>query len=138
MAAATGAPDGGRVKASPLARRIARENEIDLHALTGTGPGGRIVRADVQAAAGRRAAVGATSARGDAVIPQPADAGESAPSPRAGPAGVKTAKGETTEVELSRTQQTIARRMAESKATIPHFALQATSTCRSAWRCESS
>ena len=89
---------GERVKASPLARRIATENDIDLHALTGTGPGGRIVKADVQTATAR----------------QPAPAVEKP----------TTAKGETTEVELSRTQQTIARRMAESKATIPHFALQ--------------
>jgi pyruvate dehydrogenase E2 component (dihydrolipoamide acetyltransferase) len=90
--------DGERVKASPLARRIASQKDIDLRALSGTGPGGRIVKADVEAAA------------------------ESKPAPAIGrPA---TAKGETTEVELSRTQQTIARRMAESKATIPHFALQ--------------
>jgi pyruvate dehydrogenase E2 component (dihydrolipoamide acetyltransferase) len=90
--------EGERVKASPLARRIASEEDIDLHALSGTGPGGRIVKADVQAAAGREPAP---------TVERPT-----------------TAKGETTEVELSRTQQTIARRMAESKATIPHFALQ--------------
>jgi len=111
--AAPAAADGERVKASPLARRIARENDIDLHALTGTGPGGRIVRADVQTAAGRETAAGAPSA------------GVGVTSPRAdGPMDVTTAKGETTVLELSRTQQTIARRMAESKATIPHFALQ--------------
>src|SRR6202035_5061731 len=44
-----GADDGGRVKASPLARRIARERGIDLRGLAGSGPGGRIVRADVLA-----------------------------------------------------------------------------------------
>jgi pyruvate dehydrogenase E2 component (dihydrolipoamide acetyltransferase) len=86
------------VKASPLARRIAAERSIDLHGLSGTGPGGRIVKADVEAAAGSDRAAASERAT--------------------------TAKGETTEVELSRTQQTIARRMAESKATIPHFALQ--------------
>jgi pyruvate dehydrogenase E2 component (dihydrolipoamide acetyltransferase) len=91
--------EGERVKASPLARRIATERAIDLHGLSGTGPGGRIVKADVEAAAASDRAAG---------IERPA-----------------TAKGETTEVELSRTQQTIARRMAESKATIPHFSLQA-------------
>jgi pyruvate dehydrogenase E2 component (dihydrolipoamide acetyltransferase) len=90
---------GERVKASPLARRIASERGVDLHTVTGSGPGGRIVKADVlQSTAGQQPA-------------QP-------------PAGVTTAKGESTVVELSRTQQTIARRMAESKATIPHFALQ--------------
>jgi pyruvate dehydrogenase E2 component (dihydrolipoamide acetyltransferase) len=92
-----------RVKASPLARRIAGENGIDLRTLTGSGPGGRIVKADVLA---------------------PADATRT-PAPASGALeGVATAKGETTDVELSRTQQTIARRMAESKATIPDFTLQ--------------
>jgi pyruvate dehydrogenase E2 component (dihydrolipoamide acetyltransferase) len=86
---------GERLRASPVARRIAREQEIDLSTLAGTGPGGRIVKADVQGAQDEQL-----------------------------PAQVTTAKGETTVVELSRTQQTIARRMAESKATIPHFALQ--------------
>ena len=90
---------GERVKASPLARRIAIENDIDLQALTGTGPGGRIVKADVRAAA---------EGQPPPTVEKPI-----------------TAKGEATELELSRTQQTIARRMAESKATIPHFSLQA-------------
>ena len=107
-----GASDGERVKASPLAKRIAQDVDVDLHTLTGTGPGGRIVKADVQAAAGREPAAGAS----------PPDTGATTP-PASGLAGVTTAKGETTEVELSRIQQTIARRMAESKATIPHFAL---------------
>jgi pyruvate dehydrogenase E2 component (dihydrolipoamide acetyltransferase) len=121
--------DGERVKASPLARRIAAENDIDLHALTGTGPGGRIVKADVQGAASEvpaetdetmGGAPGPSAKTGGA--PTTGAAAES--SPGAGLTGVTTAKGETTELELSRTQQTIARRMAESKATIPHFALQ--------------
>ena len=119
----SGDPESERVKASPLARRIARENDIDLHTLTGTGPGGRIVRADVQSVTDREPAAGLPSAEVGATPPR-ADAGTVAP-PRAGsPASVTTAKGETTELDLSRTQQTIARRMAESKATIPHFALQ--------------
>jgi pyruvate dehydrogenase E2 component (dihydrolipoamide acetyltransferase) len=88
-----------RPRASPVARRIAQEQEIDLSTLTGSGPGGRIVKADVE------------------------EAGAADP-PAAGPASVATAKGETTIVELSRTQQTIARRMAEAKATIPEFTLQ--------------
>jgi pyruvate dehydrogenase E2 component (dihydrolipoamide acetyltransferase) len=116
-----GAPSapGERVRASPLARRIARESGVDLHTLTGSGPGGRIVKADVQ---------GATGAGGGAIPPGGAPAAEdaSAPTPAAPSLeGVATAKGETTVVELSRTQQTIARRMAESKATIPDFTLQA-------------
>jgi len=100
----TAATDGERVKASPLARRIASESGIDLHGVTGSGPGGRIVKADVLSPAGT-----------GAEIPTPAASGA---------ADVMTAKGETSTVELSRTQQTIARRMAESKATIPDFTLQ--------------
>ncbi len=110
-------PDAARIKASPLARRIAKERGVDLHAVTGSGPGGRIVKADVQAPAAGKPAAGAPS------IAAGTPTAATAP-PETGLAGVATAKGETTEVELSRTQQTIARRMAESKATIPHFALQ--------------
>lgn len=95
-AAARPTSRGERVKASPLARRMADESGVDLHTLAGSGPGGRIVKADVLA--GETAVAGIES--------------------------VATAKGATTTVELSRTQQTIARRMAESKATIPEFTLQ--------------
>jgi pyruvate dehydrogenase E2 component (dihydrolipoamide acetyltransferase) len=106
------AAETGRVRASPLARRVARESGVDLRMLTGSGPGGRIVRADVL---GRE---GATASAPTTVEP-----------PAAAPASleerVARAKGETTIVELTRTQQTIARRMAESKATIPDFSLQA-------------
>ncbi len=112
---------GERVKASPLAKRIASERGVDLHTVTGSGPGGRIVKADVPANAGQEPIEG-TSPRDSGATPPP-DTGAMAP-PEAGLAGVTTAKGESTVVELSRTQQTIARRMAESKATIPHFELQ--------------
>jgi len=99
----------GRVKASPIARRLARERGVDLAALTGTGPGGRIVKADVEAAP-----AGGSPAAAPAAAPAPASA---APSPGEGGTG----KGAVTVEELSRTQQTIARRMAESKATVPDF-----------------
>jgi pyruvate dehydrogenase E2 component (dihydrolipoamide acetyltransferase) len=115
-APAVGDPPGARVKASPLAKRIAQVSGVDLRTLTGSGPGGRIVKADVQGtgagAASTPAGVAATTA--EPVPSTPATALE----------GVATAKGETTTVELTRTQQTIARRMAESKATIPDFTLQ--------------
>jgi pyruvate dehydrogenase E2 component (dihydrolipoamide acetyltransferase) len=101
--------DSERVKASPVAKRIAQETGVDLHHVTGTGPGGRIVKADVVAPAGA------------ATANNPTDAPAATPSALA---GVATAKGDTTTVELSRTQQTIARRMAESKATIPDFSIQ--------------
>jgi pyruvate dehydrogenase E2 component (dihydrolipoyllysine-residue acetyltransferase) len=107
-----------RVRASPLARRVARERGVDLHTLTGSGPGGRIVKADVQAAGDTSAPGESSGTPATPVAPTPA-----APTTLA--ERVATAKGETTVVELTRTQQTIARRMAESKATIPDFALQA-------------
>ena len=88
-----------RVKASPLARRIAGEEGVDLTTVAGTGPGGRIVKADVKAAS-------------HSAVP-------AAPAPDA----VATAKGTATEVELNRLQQAVARRMAESKATIPDFTM---------------
>ncbi len=102
-------PLGERVRASPLARRIARERGVELSTLTGSGPGGRIVKADVLTA-------------GEAAVPSTPSA-PLQPTPTL--ADVVTAKGETTTAELSRMQQTIARRMAESKATIPDFTLQA-------------
>ncbi len=117
----------GRVKASPIARRIAREKGLDLQTLSGSGPGGRIVKADVERAAETGAAaatqVGAPSA------PAP-PAGAPPPAAPAGPTpGVRekpeTAKGKVEVVEPTKVQQTIARRMAESKATAPHFYLQA-------------
>jgi len=125
---ASSSEDGERVKASPLARRIAHESGVDLHALTGSGPGGRIVKADVEAApspAGARTP--STPATGERPVAQSASAAAGA---AAAPAqadtleGVMTAKGETTTVELTRTQQAVARRMAESKATIPDFTLE--------------
>jgi pyruvate dehydrogenase E2 component (dihydrolipoamide acetyltransferase) len=85
----------GRVKASPLARRLARESGVDLSGLTSSGPGGRIVKADVTAAA--------------PPAPQPA----------------RGNKGAVTIQQPSRIQTQIAQRMAESKATIPDFTLRA-------------
>jgi pyruvate dehydrogenase E2 component (dihydrolipoamide acetyltransferase) len=75
-AAAGKAPDTGngsdRVKASPLARRIARESRIDLHAVSGSGPGGRIVKADLEAA--REPAPVARGAKGIVTTVQPSRA----------------------------------------------------------------
>jgi pyruvate dehydrogenase E2 component (dihydrolipoamide acetyltransferase) len=104
-------PSGdGRVKASPLARRIAQEHGLDITAISGSGPGGRVVKADVEKA-------------------QQAPAVAAAPSPAAPTPGTQerpeTAKGAVETVELSKLQQTVARRMAESKATAPHFYLEA-------------
>jgi pyruvate dehydrogenase E2 component (dihydrolipoamide acetyltransferase) len=115
--AAVGEGDG-RVKASPIAKRIAKDRGLDLSGLSGSGPGGRIVKADVERALESGAA---------------APAAPSAPPPAAVPAGPtpgvaekpETAKGRVQVLELTKLQQTVARRMAESKATAPHFYLQA-------------
>jgi len=91
-----------RVPASPIARRIAREQGLDLRRVTGTGPGGRIIKEDVEAFLAKR----------------PAEA------PRPSPAPVAAAAPHDIpyeERELSRLRQTIARRMAESKRVAPHF-----------------
>ncbi|MFN8215227.1 MAG: dihydrolipoamide acetyltransferase family protein [Solirubrobacterales bacterium] len=123
-AGADGAPQGGeRVKASPVARRLAREAGVDLASLSGSGPGGRIVRRDVEAAAGQR-----TQAAAAAPVPTPAPAptptpATPPPSPSA-PADGESAKGSITIQEPTRLQQVVARRMAESKATAPHFYLE--------------
>jgi pyruvate dehydrogenase E2 component (dihydrolipoamide acetyltransferase) len=88
-----------RIKASPVARRLAREEGVDLSQIAGTGPGGRIVKKDVKQAA---------AASEDSVPP-----------------AAETAKGQVTVEELSKLQQVVARRMSESKATAPHFYLEA-------------
>ncbi len=112
----------GRIKASPIAKRIARDRGLDLSALSGSGPGGRIVKKDVE---GALAGVVATP-----VAPQPpaeapvAPAAPAAPTPGAAEKP-ETAKGQVQVIELTKLQQTVARRMAESKATAPHFYLQA-------------
>jgi pyruvate dehydrogenase E2 component (dihydrolipoamide acetyltransferase) len=114
----TAAGNGARVKVSPVARRIAHERGVDVAALHGTGPGGRVVRADVEGAA---AAADAAPERRLTAQVGPAPAAEPAPAP--GPGG--GAKGEILVQELTRAQQVVARRMAESRATVPSFTLQA-------------
>lgn len=112
--------NGARAKASPVARRIARERGVDLSTLQGSGPGGRIVKADVEAAAS--GAVVAPAAPAEAPAAAPAEAAP-APPPPAVVSESGTAKGDVSVRELTRTQQVIARRMAESKATVPEFTI---------------
>ncbi|HKG39525.1 MAG TPA: dihydrolipoamide acetyltransferase family protein [Conexibacter sp.] len=112
-APAAPAGDGARVKASPVARRLARELGVDLASIVGSGPSGRIVKADVEAASAAPAPAPASQTS----PPQAAGGPVPPPGPVAGGAG----KGEVTVVELTSTQKTIARRMAESKATVPDF-----------------
>jgi pyruvate dehydrogenase E2 component (dihydrolipoamide acetyltransferase) len=116
--------NGGRAKASPVARRIARERGIDLSTLQGTGPGGRIVKADVEAAPAGGAAATAPAAPAEPAAPAaPAEPAAAPPPPPAVVAEAGTAKGDVSVQELTRTQQVIARRMAESKATVPEFTI---------------
>jgi pyruvate dehydrogenase E2 component (dihydrolipoamide acetyltransferase) len=124
-AAVGAAPSGdGRVKASPLARRIAGEKGLDLAALSGSGPGGRIVKADVERAiaAGPAPAAAAVAPPAPLAAPPPAVPAEPTPGARERP---ETAKGTVAHEDLTKLQQTVARRMAESKATAPHFQLSA-------------
>jgi pyruvate dehydrogenase E2 component (dihydrolipoamide acetyltransferase) len=120
----------GRVKASPIARRMAQDMGVELSTLQGSGPGGRIVKADVEAAAQNGDQAEAAPAEAAPAEEQPAAAEEpeeeapqrEVPKPVvSGDAG--TGRGETTVEDLTRLQQTIARRMAESKATAPEFVL---------------
>ncbi|MCJ8190584.1 pyruvate dehydrogenase complex dihydrolipoamide acetyltransferase [Sphingomicrobium aestuariivivum] len=104
--------DGSRIKASPLARRLAEAQGIDLSTLTGSGPNGRIVRADVDAAAGKGGAKAAAAA--------PA---ASAPAPAAAPAEVEPLDIPHEVEKLSNMRKTIARRLTEAKQQIPHIYL---------------
>ncbi|SEL37637.1 pyruvate dehydrogenase E2 component (dihydrolipoamide acetyltransferase) [Sphingomonas palmae] len=107
--------DGDRVKASPLARRIAADKGLDLSQLTGSGPNGRIVKADVE-----QAKPGAAPApKAEASQPAPT-AGGSAPAPAAAPQ-IPDVPHETT--KLSNMRKTIARRLTESKQQVPHIYL---------------
>jgi pyruvate dehydrogenase E2 component (dihydrolipoamide acetyltransferase) len=109
----------GRPKASPLARRMAKEQGLDLSTLHGSGPGGRIVKADVERAQGEPGGA-APAAAGH---PPGATLGSAAaPGVSEKP---ETAKGTVAYEELSKLQSTVSRRMAESKATAPHFYLEA-------------
>ena len=94
---------GGRIKASPLARKVATDRGVNLASVTGTGPGGRIIRADVLAA-GTAAAHGAAPTPGLPVI-----------RPTVGPQDVR--------VPLSPMRTIIASRLLASKTQIPHFYL---------------
>jgi pyruvate dehydrogenase E2 component (dihydrolipoamide acetyltransferase) len=97
---------GERIKASPLARRLAEAQGIDLSGITGSGPGGRIVRADIDSAAGKAPAAAAPAAQ-----------------PAAAPAAPASTEIPHEAVKLSNMRKTIARRLTEAKQTIPHYYL---------------
>jgi pyruvate dehydrogenase E2 component (dihydrolipoamide acetyltransferase) len=103
-----------RVKASPLARRLAEQRGLDISALQGTGPGGRIVKADIDGAG-----------EGKAAPRQPQPEARAAPAPPAAPQpvvhGVPDIPHEV--AKLSNMRKTIARRLTESKQQVPHIYL---------------
>jgi len=102
---ASPAPSGGRLFVSPLVRKMAREHGVDLTRITGTGPGGRIVRADFEAYVASGAPVAASSAAPAAPVAHSA-------------AGAL-------EIPHTGMRKAIARRLTESKSTVPHFYLSA-------------
>jgi pyruvate dehydrogenase E2 component (dihydrolipoamide acetyltransferase) len=118
VASAPAATDGSRIMASPLAKRIAEAAGINLAQVTGTGPHGRIVKADVEAARGQapQPVASATPAAAIAPIAAPAAA------PRA-PSPLPYADGTYDLVPLDGMRRTIARRMTESFRDVPHFPL---------------
>jgi pyruvate dehydrogenase E2 component (dihydrolipoamide acetyltransferase) len=105
-AAAAPAQPAGRVRISPLARKLAADKGIDPAAITGSGPGGRIVRADVLAAAGGAARGSPAGTAGAATI------------------GAKGPVQEERLVPVSNVRGIIAKRLVESKSQIPHFYLE--------------
>ena len=108
---------GDRVKASPLARRIAAEKGVDLAGVTGSGPNGRIVKADVEGAP-QGAASPAPQAQ---AAPASAAASAATAAPAPAPASIPDIPHETT--KLSNMRKTIARRLTESKQQVPHIYL---------------
>lgn len=105
------AASGDRVKASPLARRVAAEKGVDIASVTGSGPNGRIVRADVEGAKPGTAPAATAAAPAEAAA---------APAP-AKPVAIPDIPHEAT--KLSNVRKTIARRLTESKQQVPHIYL---------------
>jgi pyruvate dehydrogenase E2 component (dihydrolipoamide acetyltransferase) len=129
-AAATPAPaapqaaDGSRIFASPLARRIAAGKGLDLARIKGSGPHGRIVKADVEGATAAPAAA-AAPAEAKTTAPAPAPAAAAMPTGPAAAQVLKMYEGrEIEEVALNGMRKTVAARLTEAKQTIPHFYLR--------------
>ena len=111
-AAAPAPATGDRVVASPLARRMAAQSGVNLATLAGSGPGGRIVKADIEAAL----------AKGPAAAPAPIAAATASAAPAPKPAAAPVAiSAPHTLVPHTTIRRVIARRLTEAKATIPHF-----------------
>ncbi len=102
----------GRVFISPIARRMAEENKLDYAGLRGTGPNGRIIKLDIEAALTHRQPVAAPVQ----AVPLPAQ-----PVPVAEPASLQVDTGEVVEIPLTAMRRTIARRLSQSMQAAPHF-----------------
>ncbi|MHB1468791.1 MAG: dihydrolipoamide acetyltransferase family protein [Solirubrobacteraceae bacterium] len=128
-----------KAKASPLARRIAGRLGVDVAAIGGTGPLGRVLKRDVIAHAEGRREAGAQAPQGDgaaapataasvpataASVPATAASVPAIAAAAGGSDGGETARGRASVEQLTRTQATIARRMSESRATVPAFCLE--------------
>lgn len=109
-AEASSAPHGERTFASPIARKLARERGLDLGQIAGTGPGGRIVRRDVELAPAQVAPISSSPV---STVAQPVQS---------------SAPGAIEEIPLTGMRKAIARRLTESKSTVPHFYL--TTECK--------
>ncbi|GCE05894.1 dihydrolipoamide acetyltransferase family protein [Dictyobacter aurantiacus] len=107
--------NGGAIKSSPLARRMAEEHGIDLQQIKGTGPGGRIVRDDIEDYIEQQRTTQAVS---QTQAPTPVAAPEAAAVASVQP---QVSTEDTEVVTLSTMQKTIARRLTESKQSVPHF-----------------
>lgn len=145
----TAAPTaGGRIFISPIARRLAKQVGLEIASITGTGPNGRIVRRDVEAAAAAETAE--TAAAGEAAVAAQAAVGRPpaeaepeavltarAPEPASAPqrqsAAAPVAPG-VRDIPHSRLRRAIASRLTESKQTIPHFYLRGTADAEELWR----
>lgn len=124
--APTPSASGDRLKASPLARKIAAESGVDLSTVTGSGPAGRIVKSDVQSASSAPAkAAASTEASAAAALAASAKSKTAAPAAATpAPAAIlPTAKEGDERIELSSMRKVIASRLLTSKTTIPHFYL---------------
>lgn len=120
--------DGARIKASPLARRIASEQGVTLSNVQGTGPSGRVIRRDIEAAAA--AGASAPVARATPVLAPPTSAATASPRTSAKPPAIPLAPtmqidGDARDVTLTQMRKTIARRLGESIGPIPTFYLTA-------------
>jgi pyruvate dehydrogenase E2 component (dihydrolipoamide acetyltransferase) len=114
-------PDDARIFASPLARKMAELAKLDLAAITGSGPQGRIVKADIDAALSGSKTAGASAPAPQARAPLPQQAPSRAPQPAPQPFAPVTGDPPFSQKPHSQMRRVIARRLTEAKQNVPHF-----------------